>query len=57
MVVVVSPCVMYEALVVTTREAVQLLVNHATDSIHKPTQMPENNLLHLITVICFVPRI
>ena len=48
MVVVVSPCVMYEALVVTTREAVQLLVNHATDSIHKPTQMPENNLLHLI---------
>ena len=48
MVVVVSPCVMYEALVVTTREAVQLLIEQATSSIHKPTQMPENNLLHLI---------
>ena len=43
-VVVVSPRVTYEALVVTVREAVQLLVNHTTEHKNKPANKVKKNL-------------
>ena len=49
-VVVVSPRVTYEALVVTVREAVQLLVNHTTEHKNKPAQPKNKNLFHFISV-------